>query len=387
MWDNRKEKQRIRLLIRTMRRLGQVFMVLAGVVVLFTVKGYFRNTDGYRSTAIEGTWYIDADGMRSMKDFSLRSDWDISSFFSGLAGLVALAVSLGIAGAVLTILPRKLALRWGIEDEWSQHPRTDLPSDQEGSVLFLRSFRADRDGYLHRAIMPMLSGIAGAISNDQSTLEEDLVAAVSPIGPVVAIERPGERMPCLGAQRVSIIADDWRDEVDRRAMAARLVLIRYGETEGVHWEIERMLEIVDRRRLLIFVKGRRAYEQFETKIEQLTGQSIATPKKKLMDWLNSVGLFICFSDRGTPSVLTTTRPPAEKFTPMLNGLRWSSERTIDFSAALTPLYKRFKVAPPIRWEAKRKPLFRRIPWGRILLVLAVLIVGGISIMGIMRMLG
>jgi hypothetical protein len=109
-------------------------------------------------------------------------------------------------------------------------------------VLYLRSF-AD-DGSAARRF--------GAL-----TEEEQLAKALAWVGPLLAVGRPGETLPHVGAQRVYLADEEWQSRVAELMSQARLVVLRTGSTQGFHWEVERALSTLTPDRLLLVADDRR----------------------------------------------------------------------------------------------------------------------------------
>jgi hypothetical protein len=63
--------------------------------------------------------------------------------------------------------------------------------------------------------------------------EEALVDLLRPFGELVAIGRPGERLPTPGAARIYTSDEEWKDVVKRQMRATRLVVIRAAVGENV----------------------------------------------------------------------------------------------------------------------------------------------------------
>jgi hypothetical protein len=98
-----------------------------------------------------------------------------------------------------------------------------LARDSRAPVLFLRSFdeeSLDVMGHVY---------------------EEDLVAGLQPIGPAVAIGRPGEPRPALGAARFYVDDQHWQEAVLFVLDYARAVVLQVGGSSGLGWEIEHVL--------------------------------------------------------------------------------------------------------------------------------------------------
>ena len=61
------------------------------------------------------------------------------------------------------------------------------------------------------------------------------------VGPVVAIGKPGERLPQLGAARLYVDDDHWQETIDALMTRSALVVVRAGNTPNLWWEIERAM--------------------------------------------------------------------------------------------------------------------------------------------------
>ena len=87
----------------------------------------------------------------------------------------------------------------------------------------------------------------------QLTEEEHLGKVLSQIGPFVAVGRPGEAVPAVGAARVYLGDAEWQSTVEDLLRTARLVLIRTGRTTGLEWELARAVRLVPPERLVLVV--------------------------------------------------------------------------------------------------------------------------------------
>lgn len=102
-----------------------------------------------------------------------------------------------------------------------------LGADQRPPVLYLRAFGDD-----DRTCAGVTRGVAwgaGALITE----EAQLAAAVVAIGPLLAVGRPGEGLPELGAARL-YVGDDWQQRVSNLMRDAELVIVRLAQTrQGV----------------------------------------------------------------------------------------------------------------------------------------------------------
>jgi hypothetical protein len=135
-----------------------------------------------------------------------------------------------------------------------------LAQDGRPPVLYLRSFGDDGSS------APLSVGILSSWGGGE---EEQIAAAMNEIGPFVAIGRPGEAMPELGASRTYQKDEDWQKWVSKMIESAQLVLFRVGKTEGFWWEVGHAAVVGKPERIVFLLPfGRRSYEQFRLRAEQ-----------------------------------------------------------------------------------------------------------------------
>jgi hypothetical protein len=125
--------------------------------------------------------------------------------------------------------------------------------DPRPPVLYLRSF-ADDDQALIDDEGSALARRSMQLLRPPSP-EEELAAFLRRLGPVVAIGKPGEPLPELGAARLYVAHDAWQAKVRSLMAQAGLVVVRVGTSPGVLWEIEQALAHVPRPRLVFTLLG------------------------------------------------------------------------------------------------------------------------------------
>jgi hypothetical protein len=114
-------------------------------------------------------------------------------------------------------------------------------------------------------------------SQDQSVEDEEmnLAAITGLIGPVVAIGRPGELLPTLGAHRIYIGDADWQDRVTTLLRQAKVVFLLAGQGSGIAWEVQQCFSLANRQKLLIIVPNSSdAYAEFRSQVEMETGEQL-----------------------------------------------------------------------------------------------------------------
>lgn len=108
-------------------------------------------------------------------------------------------------------------------------------ADTRPPVLLLRSFGDDQMTLGDAKVTPLqrfLDPLAIA-----GTLEELLLREYQYLGPVLAIGKPSDALPPLGAARKYCHGDSWRDVVGSLMDEASLIVVGVGGSEGLAWEI------------------------------------------------------------------------------------------------------------------------------------------------------
>jgi TM2 domain-containing membrane protein YozV len=157
--------------------------------------------------------------------------------------------------------------------KYDAQPAADvLREDSRPPVLYLRSFRDDSE-LLVTSSNTASARITAALNYTVAfNPEQELALILDGVGPVVAIGRPGEPLPELGAAREYVADDRWRDTVDSYMRRASLVVIRAGATDSLWWEIERTLEQVPPQKVVIVSLGASSWtEAFDARFNARFG--------------------------------------------------------------------------------------------------------------------
>lgn len=229
-----------------------------------------------------------------------------------------------------------------------------VASDARPPVLYLRSFQDD-----------VRSPVGGAFGLSLKVMmwffpvsfEQELAAIMNRLGPFVAVGRPGERLPELGANRYYFSDDEWRARVSELVQRARLTVILCGSTGNLWWEIDQVLASVSPRHVVLLVPERgKRHRDAEARLEERLGipgalQIDDTDRRSMVAKLvfgrnRTLGKVVFFDDDWTPRVqpIRTWRGLQES----LNAL------TRPFSLFAGPL------------EAAFEPVFTQLglPWKR-----------------------
>lgn len=103
-------------------------------------------------------------------------------------------------------------------------------------ILYLRSFALDqqiqRPSWFERFL--------GSLPLESA--EQELTKALKKVGPTIAIGRPGEHLPGLGAARFYCSDDRWQQKVADVAAESQCIVWASGVTEGLRWEISHLVQ-------------------------------------------------------------------------------------------------------------------------------------------------
>ena len=156
----------------------------------------------------------------------------------GTTAFVLLAI--GLASAVL-----------GIRFANAGHKLRTIDADvliadnKNRNFLYLRSFALDEEDAKHT--LPVYMGLSIPVT----PWESGIAAGFRGAGNLVAIGRPGEKLATPGAARVYVGDDEWQDKVLELADTADLIVWVYGSTEGLRWEVSKLVESMPPEKLVI----------------------------------------------------------------------------------------------------------------------------------------
>jgi hypothetical protein len=148
-------------------------------------------------------------------------------------------------------------------------------------VFYLRSFNDD-DGRQRlgvRIIDVPFNIITCWVFASGLTEEEQFVAALRSVGPVLAVGNPGDHRPYAGAWRLDLAAKEWRPRVVADMERARMVVLAAGTGPGLIWEYAQAIRHVQPQRLMLAIFAEASeYEQFRNlAAEEITAMGHASP--------------------------------------------------------------------------------------------------------------
>ncbi len=150
--------------------------------------------------------------------------------------------------------------------------------DSRPPVLYLRSFgsdsQADRSVQGHVIANPFTPGM---VLKETQTEEEQIAEVMSELGPMVAIGRPGEVLPQLGAARMYTSDDEWQAAVRNVLWRSQIVLMRTGETAGFWWEVATSTASIPLEKIVFLLPtSPQAYERFRSRAQPYFARPLPT---------------------------------------------------------------------------------------------------------------
>jgi hypothetical protein len=161
-----------------------------------------------------------------------------------------------------------------------------LVADTRPPVLYLRSFNDEEDdSRLGRFLRPGDHDIAHSTPAWGPREQDAMAPIMAEIGPYVAIGKPRERLPELGAARTYVSDDEWQGKINEWLARARLVIVRAGATEGLRWEVGQLVSHAKPTQVLIILPPRAEhYDGFRRWANQVLPSPLpdAAPNERLV---------------------------------------------------------------------------------------------------------
>jgi hypothetical protein len=155
-------------------------------------------------------------------------------------------------------------------------------------------------------------------------------------GPVVAVGRPGEGLPPLGAARDYWPDKTWQEKVQALLEEAPLIFVVVGRTTGVAWEIGKIVELGLVRKLVLLLPPLRARElraRWDYLCERLS-EAQALGLRRDVD-LSRTRAVVFPTGQGAHMITATNRDD------------WTYETVIDAAAELNALGTREPASAPL----------------------------------------
>lgn len=137
-----------------------------------------------------------------------------------------------LAGAGLTISTSKRILAAVVPARFGEDSTYE-------DTLFLRSFNDDEMRF--RGPNPNV-GFLGVFDGLTVRFEELMAFLLKEKAPLIAIGKPGEPLPELGAVRTYVSDDHWQSAVEETAKRVDSIMLVAGVTDGLEWELTHLRE-------------------------------------------------------------------------------------------------------------------------------------------------
>jgi hypothetical protein len=124
-----------------------------------------------------------------------------------------------------------------------------MASDRRRPVLLLRSFADERMSVDDAPT----SGLTWSQMSSLARMEESIADQLRPFGPLVAIGKPGEALPQLGASRNYYADAEWQAAALELMREAVLIVVIAGVSAGLRWELEAIARAGHQSKLLVLM--------------------------------------------------------------------------------------------------------------------------------------
>jgi len=163
--------------------------------------------------------------------------------YSDLADIISMGQQSGRLAIIAIVLVAARAL-WRVGTRLNLRKRDAIILKDKPPVLLLRSFADDVAGIPPNALVPRLLW-------RRKRLEETIGAELTRAGPFVAIGKPGETLPQIGAHRLYVGDAEWQHVVTSYITRAEPIILIAGKTTWVQWELTNIVALGRTTRLLI----------------------------------------------------------------------------------------------------------------------------------------
>jgi hypothetical protein len=125
---------------------------------------------------------------------------------------------------------------------WTLRAEELLRKDLRRPILILRSFRDDMLA-VDRDDEGIIERIRSITLSQRHVFEETITKALANFGPVIAIGRPGEMLPALGAAREYLSDNVWKERATELVAQSSIVTVILGRGDSLRWEMERLFKM------------------------------------------------------------------------------------------------------------------------------------------------
>jgi hypothetical protein len=128
-----------------------------------------------------------------------------------------------------------------------------MASDRRRPVLLLRSFADERMSVAEAPTSTLSSTLTWSQMSSLARMEESIADQLRPFGPLIAIGKPGEALPQLGASRNYYSDAEWQAAALGLMREALLIVVIAGVSQGLRWELEAIARAGHQSKLLVLM--------------------------------------------------------------------------------------------------------------------------------------
>jgi uncharacterized RDD family membrane protein YckC len=218
-----------------------------------------------------------------------------------------------------------------------------LKKDTRPPVLYLRSFIHDKKASKSPQDGTFIKLMPNVLPQNLLSEEEQIEQVMSNYGPFIAIGKPGEKLPQLGASRKYTSDGEWKTIVSDFINKAQLIILRVGNSDGFWWEVNKVLESAKQNIVFLLPLKFEDYAEFKTKIDRLLPRPLPEAYHPSSQSEQSFGGVLWFDLDGTPYI--------ELSKDRLNKVNYNISN--DLSSILAPVFNRLQrkvelIQAPIR---------------------------------------
>lgn len=125
---------------------------------------------------------------------------------------------------------------------WTLRAEELRRKDLRRPILILRSFRDDMLA-VERDDEGIIERIRSITLSQGHVFEETIAKALANFGPVIAIGRPGEMLPALGAAREYLSNNVWKERATELVAQSSIVTVILGRGDSLRWEMETLFKM------------------------------------------------------------------------------------------------------------------------------------------------
>lgn len=182
---------------------------------------------------------------------------------------------------------------------WSHvAPNALVASDLRRPIIYLRSFNKDSKPLAEWYMLPAM------LSRSLYTFERTVIGHVRRFGPVLALGRPGQRLPNWGASRLYPKSQDWPEVVGTLVSHAALTIVNPDDTPGVAEEFSILSRTGNLHRTIValYPELLRKDELRRNAWERLRGVLLEKVNIEIGDY-NRRSLFLVFDKANQPAFI------------------------------------------------------------------------------------